>query len=146
MVGAHAIHAARHAVRRDGDRGESLPPIAGETFSGATDVSSDGSVILGATNRGGAVGAFAWTASTGKRDVLEVLAEAGPAESVAGWTVSGIAGLSDDGRIVAGAVGKAARCRRIFRAAARAPIATNLSAARGSHSRGRAACPLDVWR
>ena len=74
-------------------------------------------MIVGATNRGGAFGAFVWTAAIGKRDLLDVLAEAGAAEAVAGWTIVGIAGLSDDGRVVAGTARDADGRLRAFRAA-----------------------------
>ncbi|MEW6270507.1 MAG: hypothetical protein AB1689_14545 [Thermodesulfobacteriota bacterium] len=113
----HGVGFSRgRAVRWESDRGETLAPLPRETYSGATDVSADGSVIAGALNRQGELGIFVWTLATGTRDLVELLVEGGAGDDIDGWALAGIAGLSDDGRVVAGTAQDSTGRLRAFRA------------------------------
>lgn len=104
------------AVRWEGDHGEALPPLPRETYSSAIDVSADGSLIVGDLNLEGELGIFVWTAATGKRNLIDVLVEGGAGDDVAGWTLTAVAGLSDDGRVIAGTAKDSTGRVRAFRA------------------------------
>jgi len=64
--------------------------------SAATDVSADGSIIVGYAN-----GAFIWTESSGIQNLQEVL-EHDYGLDLSGWQLSAANGISDDGKVIAG--------------------------------------------
>lgn len=67
-------------------------------WSLASDVSADGSVIVG---YGRGVGASVWTATTGYRRVARIHSDAGL--DLSGWSLSTATGVSTDGTVIVGA-------------------------------------------
>jgi probable HAF family extracellular repeat protein len=75
------------------------PPQVAD-FDAATDVSSDGSVVVGYTTDSSGTRAFIWTEAGGMRDLHFVLTLLGL--DVAGWELTGVVGISDDGQTLTG--------------------------------------------
>jgi len=69
-------------------------------WSFATDVSSDGSIIVGNANAGSDIRAFIWDETNGMRDLKSVLEEGGA--DLTGWTLSSAQAVSGSGDTIAG--------------------------------------------
>lgn len=108
--------AQTRAVRWEDGRGEFLPVLAGEQASQATTVSADGSTIIGNVVLNGSATAFYWTQSGDKQLLVDVLREAGLTDDLSGWIVTSVAGISADGRTLAGTGTDAGGRVRAFRA------------------------------
>lgn len=81
-----------------------LADLGIESFSVATSVSGDGSVVVGTSydgTPGSAAAAFVWTESAGMRSLLELLLENG-ATGLEGWRLLYGNGISTDGRWIVG--------------------------------------------
>lgn len=77
-----------------------LPLLPGHTSSTATDISADGSVIIGNMTEPGAYTAFVWDRARGMRDLRQVLIGLG-ATGLEGARLTA-QGLSADGSVIAG--------------------------------------------
>ncbi|MCA9260759.1 MAG: hypothetical protein KDA61_16210 [Planctomycetales bacterium] len=77
--------------------------LAGNGRTLVSDVSADGSVIVGAHESIRGVDAFLWDAKHGMRTVREVLSdELNLANSLVGWRLTNVSSVSGDGRFIAG--------------------------------------------
>ena len=76
------------------------PPSAFD--SGAFGVSADGNVVVGDSAFDGDVAPILWTASTGMRNLVDVLTELGVAPQFAGWDLEQAEAVSADGMIITG--------------------------------------------
>jgi uncharacterized membrane protein len=86
-----------------------LGTLPGAASSRALGVSGDGSVVVGLSGAPAYVGtelAFIWTASSGMRNLQEVLTASGA--NLSGWTLQAAVAISDDGRTLTGAAVNAA--------------------------------------
>jgi probable HAF family extracellular repeat protein len=68
----------------------------GGAMSGASDLTPDGSMIVGFADQDGII----WDAVHGTRTLTDILSQAGV--TVGGWTELGVAGISADGTVVVG--------------------------------------------
>lgn len=74
--------------------------LGGATYGEATDVSSDGSVVVGTESLPAGETAFVWTEQAGMRELRDVLVQRGV--DLTGWTLTGAVGISSDGLVIAG--------------------------------------------
>jgi uncharacterized membrane protein len=92
------------AVRWTGSEGPvwlgHLPGLTGLVASFATDISADGSVIVGGSGEDYRFQAFRWTAPSGMRSVQGLLEELGI--DMTGWTLGPASGVSADGSVIVG--------------------------------------------
>ncbi len=74
----------------------------GSTSSYASDISDDGTVVVGSSDSGSAFGAeaFRWTPGKGMESVRQLLIDSGV--DLTGWHLSGAHGVSADGRVIVG--------------------------------------------
>lgn len=83
---------------------QALTNPVGWTGNGATDVSDDGSVVIGTLNNAGQISLpHIWTPSTGWRSPANYFAAQG-FPIPAGWTVTSVSSLSADGRTFGGSM------------------------------------------
>jgi uncharacterized membrane protein len=80
--------------------------LPGSIRSTANDLSADGSIVVGDvvfdTEPEQTTRAFIWDATHGMRDLKTVLTDSGLGPALSGWTLTSIAGISDDGRTITG--------------------------------------------
>jgi probable HAF family extracellular repeat protein len=80
-----------------------LGDLAGGLFgSGVTDVSADGSVLVGHAQTASGTEAFIWDAANGMRNLKDVLVAAGLGADLTGWTLNYALGVSGDGLTIVG--------------------------------------------
>jgi uncharacterized membrane protein len=77
-----------------------LPGPTGTIYSFASDISADGSVIVGGSGEDARFEAFRWTATSGMRSVQQMLQELGV--DLGGWNLGFASGVSADGSVIVG--------------------------------------------
>jgi probable HAF family extracellular repeat protein len=77
-----------------------LPGLSGTVYSFSSDVSADGSVIVGGSGEDANFRAFLWTNQTGMKTVQQLLSQSGV--DLMGWTLQYVSSISADGRSMTG--------------------------------------------
>lgn len=91
------------AYRWENGEMEGLGDLPGRRFySSATAVSADGAIVLGSSATENGTEAFFWTEEGGMQN-LNVVLENNYGLDLAGWTLTSVADISDDGTVIVGA-------------------------------------------
>jgi uncharacterized membrane protein len=77
-----------------------LPGLRGTVYSFASDISNDGTVIVGGSGEDARFQAFRWTAASGMRSVQQMLQELDV--DLTGWKLGAASGVSADGSVIVG--------------------------------------------
>lgn len=83
---------------------EGLGDLPGGDFaSSARDTTADGSIIVGSARTAAGGAPFMWDETNGMRSLVDVMTdEFGLGDAIAGWDVSSVTAISDDGTVIVG--------------------------------------------